>query len=313
MNEADLFCTAVTQMIDSARLAAFASTVVSDGSTVAAPIITDARHDHVLTPRYELVPIDGGVTGRTEVGEMSMTWTAIASLLAAVTTPERARALGNAVTVGGQERPTNGASLDELCADYAHAAATAAGLLVPPTYHESDNGYSLELRSTTHRTTVSINRVELFDIRPRPQTSVIDVRAHRDSGSGELAEGFSGTVLFVPVGESNAPVPGAVGKRVGLERLDPNSDVGARWAVQVDGFDSVIVEAFPERGVRIAVYDNDPDQEYLRYETIFPVAASHGTARQRLGPFEYRPRGANADARSTRTPRPDNRAPQTLR
>ena len=68
MNGTDLFCSAVTQMIDPARLAAFASAVVSDGPIVAAPIITEARHDHVLTPRYELVPTSGGVTGRTETG-----------------------------------------------------------------------------------------------------------------------------------------------------------------------------------------------------------------------------------------------------
>lgn len=282
MNGTDLFCCTVTQMINPGRLAAFASTVVSDGPIVAAPIITEARHDHVLTPRYELVPTDTGVTGRTESGEMTMSWVAVATLLAAVTTPERARGLGDAVTVGGRERPTNGPPLDVLRADYAHAAATAAGLIDPPMRRQSDNGFDIELRSTTHRTTVSINRVELFDMRPSQFISSVDVRSHIDPTSGEPVEGFAETVLFVPHGESNAPIAGPVGSRVGIERLDPDSDIGAQWALQIDGFDSVIIEAFPDRGVRVAVYDNDPEQSYLRFEKSFRVPATPSATEQRL-------------------------------
>ena len=282
MNGTDLFCCTVTQMIDPARLTAFASTVVSDGPIVAAPILTEARHDHVLTPRYELVPTATGVTGRTDAGEMSMSWVAIATLLAKVTTPERARTLSDAVTVGGRERCTGGESLDAIRADYAHAAATAAGLIDPPMRHESDNGFDIELRSTTHRTTVTINQVELLDIRPHQFTCNVDVRAHTDPATEQFIDGFVELVLFVPHGESNLPQAGAVGDRVGIERLDPNSEVGAQWALQIDGYDSIIIEAFPHNGVRVAVYDNDPTQHYLRFEKHFPIPPMPSAAERRL-------------------------------
>lgn len=271
MNKTDLFCCTVTQMIDPARLAAFTSTVVSDGPIVAAPILTKARHDHVLTPRYELTPTNSGVTGRTESGESSMSWTAIATLLAEVVTPERARALSNAVPVGGNEKSTDRESLDTLRAGYAHAAATAGGLIDPPLRHESDNGFDIELRSTTHRTTVAINQVELFDVRPHQLTCNVDVRPHTDPTKQRQVNGFDETVLFVPRGESNAPRAGSVGTRVGIERLDPDSEVGAQWALQIDHYDTIIIEAFPHNGVRIAVYDNDPKHENIRFEKQFPI------------------------------------------
>lgn len=271
MNKTDLFCCTVTQMIDPARLAAFASTVVSDGPIVAAPILTEARHDHVLTPRYELVPTSSGVTGRTESGELSVSWVEVATLLAKVVTPERALALSNAVTVEGNETITDGESLDTLRAGYAHAAATAGGLIDPPLRHESDNGFDIELRSTTHRTTVAINQVELFDVRPHQFTCNVDLRPHTDPTNGRQVDGFVESVLFVPRGESNAPRAGSVAARVGIERLDPDSDVGAKWALQIDGYDSMIIEAFPHNGVRVAVYDNDPTHEYLRFEKQFPI------------------------------------------
>ena len=271
MNKTDLFCCTVTQMIDPARLAAFASTVVSDGPIVAAAILTEARHDHVLTPRYELAPTSIGVTGRTESGELSMSWVEVATLLAEVVTPERARALSNAVTVGGNERGTDGELLDALLAGYAHAAATAGGLIDPPLHHESDNGFDIELRSTTHRTTVAINQVELFDVRSHQFTCNVDVRPHTDPTNERQVDGFVETVLFVPHGESNSPQAGSVGTRVGIERLDPDSEVGAQWALQIDGYDTIIIEAFPHNGVRVAVFDNDPKHENLRFEKQFPI------------------------------------------
>jgi len=282
MNGTDLFCCTVTQMIDPARLAAFASTVVSDGPIVAAPILTEARHDHVLTPRYELVPTSIGVTGRTESGETTMSWVAIATLLAAATTPELVRALTDAVTVGGQPRGFDHDRLDSARSDYAHAAAIAAGLIDPPMHRQVDNGFDIELRSTTHRTTVSINRIELFDIRPSQFTCNVDVRSHVDPTTGAEVDGFSETVLFVPHGESNLPTPPSVGDRVGIERLDPVSTDGAQWALQVDGYDSVIIEASAHNGVRVAVYDNDREQDYLRFEKHFPVPAHASPAERRF-------------------------------
>ena len=288
MNRTDLFCCTVTQMLDPARLTAFASTVLSDGPIVAAPILTEARHHHVLTTRYELVPNSNGVTGRTESGELSMSWAEVATLLAAATTPERARALSDAVTVGREPRGPDSDRLDAALSDYAHAAATAAGLIGPPMQQQTDNGFDIKLRSTTHRTTVSINQIELFDIRPHQFTCNVDVRSHIDPTTGAEVDGFSDTVLFVPHGDSNSPPAPSVGDRVGIERLDPGSADGAQWALQIDGFDSVIIEAFPHNGVRIAIYDNDRERDYLRFEKQFPVPPQPSPAERRLAALKIR-------------------------
>lgn len=282
MNGTDLLCCTVTQMINPARLAAFAATVVSDGPIVAAPILTEAQHEHVLTGRYELVPTSTGVTGRTESGEMSMSWASVATLLAAATTPEHARALSDAVTVGGRPRGPDRKALDAACADYAHAAATAAGLIDPPMARESENGFNIELRSTVHRSTVSINDVEVLSVSPDQSTTEIDVPAHSDPTTGEQIDRWSETVVFVPRRESNSPTPTSVGHRVGIQPWTPLNDIGARWSLQIDGFDIVIINASPRSGVNISVYDEDPSHDYLRFDTSFEVPQRPSPAQNRV-------------------------------
>jgi hypothetical protein len=59
--------------------------------------------------------------------------------------------------------------------------------------------------------------------------------------------------------------------RIGAVRLDPDSGVGAQWVLQIDGYDTVVVEAFQEYGVRVAVYDANPDEKFLRFDKSFPI------------------------------------------
>ena len=91
---------------------------------------------------------------------------------------------------------------------------------------------------------------------------------------------FIGTVRHVPPGESAGPLPATFADRVGVEVLDEDG-TGARWALQVDGFDVVIMEAgnAVTPTVRAAVYDNDPTQPFQRCEgrcTVPPAAPSPG-------------------------------------
>jgi hypothetical protein len=86
----------------------------------------------------------------------------------------------------------------------------------------------------------------------------------------------------LPHGSSNAPLIEAAGARIGIERLDPNSNVGAHWTLQIDGYDTATIEASPHNGVRVAVYDNDPKQRFLRFEKRFPITPSLSAAQRRL-------------------------------
>ena len=274
MNRTDLFTRTVIEVISPLTLAEFVSKVVASGPIAAAPVITEATYDHVVTPRYELLPTTSGVTGRTLSGSTSaMTWIEIASLLANVATTERVDTLRHAIgpdgwnhTIGADQQSTR-----RGVEDFVHAAAVAGGLLDSPMQREVDNGFDLQLRSTRHRATLLINGVELFDVRPQDFTAHLGVRAHTDPHTHDDVAGFDAMVVFVPHGDSNTPRATSASERVGVQRLDPDSDVGAQWVVQIDGYDTVVVEAFPETGVRVAVYDSNPDEKFLRFDKSFPI------------------------------------------
>jgi hypothetical protein len=201
-----------------------------------------------------------------------MTWIEVATLLPNVSTPERFDALRVVVpdgwdrTIGADHR-----AMTRAVEDFVHAAAVAGGLLDSPMQREVDNGFDLQLRSTRHRATLLINGVELFDVRPQDFTAHLGVRAHTDPHTHDDVAGFDAMVVFVPHGDSNTPRATSASDRVGVQRLDPDSDVGAQWVVQIDGYDTVVVEAFPETGVRVAVYDANPDEKFLRFDKSFPI------------------------------------------
>ena len=273
MNRTDLFTRTAVEVINPVTLIEFSSRVVASGPIAAAPVITDASYDHVLTPRYELIPTTLGVTGRTLSGSTSqMTWIEIATLLANAATPERVDALRHAIapgwdrTIGADHR-----SITRAVEHFVHAAAVTGGLLDPPMQREVDNGFDLALRSNTHRATLLINDVELLDIRPQDFTAHVGVRAHTDPRTHFDVAGFDAMVVFVPHGDSNTPRATSATDRVGVVRLDPDSDVGAQWVLQIDGYDTVVVEAFPDLGVRVAVYDSNPDEKFLRFDKSFPI------------------------------------------
>jgi hypothetical protein len=274
MNRTDLFTRTAIDVINPLTLTEFVSKVVASGPIAAAPVIIEATYEHVITPRYELIPTTLGVTGRTLSGSTSeMTWIEIASLLANVATTEWVGTLRHAIEPDGWKH-TIGAdhhSTRRAVEDFVHAAAVAGGLLDPPMQLEVDNGFDLQLRSTRHRATLLINDVELFDVRPHDFTAHVGVRAHTDPRTGVDVAGFDAMVVFVPHGDSNTPTATSAADRIGAVRLDPDSDVGAQWAVQIDGYDTVVVEAFPETGVRVAVYDSNPDEKFLRFDKSFPI------------------------------------------
>ena len=94
MNRTDVFTRTAIEVISPLTLTEFVSKVVASGPIAAAPVIIEATYEHVITPRYELIPTTLGVTGRTLSGSTSeMTWIEIASLLANVATTERVGAL----------------------------------------------------------------------------------------------------------------------------------------------------------------------------------------------------------------------------
>jgi hypothetical protein len=61
--------------------------------------------------------------------------------------------------------------------------------------------------------------------------------------------------------------------------------------LQIDRFDSIIIEAFAQRVVRVAVYDNDPGQDYLRFEKSFAVPGTPSAAAQRFASLRVSPPG----------------------
>jgi hypothetical protein len=273
MNRTDLFTRTAIEVINPLTLTEFVSKVIASGPIAAAPVITEASYDHLVTPRYELVPTTSRVTGRTLSGSTSeMTWIEVATLLANVATPERFDALRVVVpdgwdrTIGADHR-----AMRRAVEDFVHAAAVAGGLLDSPMQREVDNGFDLQLRSNQHRATLLINGVELFDVRPQDFTAHLGVRAHTDPHTHDDVAAFDAMVVFVPHGDSNTPRATSASDRVGVQRLDPDSDVGAQWALQIDGYDTVVVEAFPETGVRVAVYDSNPDEKFLRFDKSFPI------------------------------------------
>ena len=289
MNRTDLFCCTVTHMIEPAHLAAFADKVVTAGPIAAAPIITDAHHDHVLTTRYELVPTPRGVIGRTESGESTMTWIEIATHLAEVATAQRADALSR--TARTASRQTGDALVEVARADFAHAAATAAGLIDPPLQRQSVQGSDIELRSTPHRTTVSINGAAIVAVTPQQFTAHIDVPAHRDPTTGHIIDSFSETVTFVPRGDSNSPIPSSAGHRIGIEQLVATSGTNERWSLQVDGFDIGTIDVSALSGVHLSVYDEDPRYGERRLDTHLYVPQPLHAAMRRTPAFRSPPQG----------------------
>jgi hypothetical protein len=274
VNRTDLFSRTAIEVIHPLTLTEFVSKVVTSGPIAAAPVITDTSYDQVVTPRYELLPTSWGVTGRTLAGSTSeMSWVEVATLLANVATLERVDTLVHAIETDGW-KPTFGADHElsrRAVEDFVHAAAVAGGFLDSPMPREVDNGFDLQLRSTRHRATLLINGVELFDVRPQDFTAHVGVRAHADPRTHDDVAGFDALVVFVPHGDSNTPMATSAADRVGVLRLDPDSDVGAQWVVQIDGYDTVVVEAFPDLGVRVAVYDSNPDEKFLRFDKSFPI------------------------------------------
>jgi hypothetical protein len=273
VNRTDLFTRTAIEVITPLTLTEFSSRVIASGPIAAAPVITEASYEHVLTPRYELIPTTLGVTGRTLSGSTSqMTWIEVATLLANAATPERVDALRHAIAPGWDR--TIGAdheSIKRAVEDLVHAGALAGGLLDPPMQREVDNGFDLQLRSNPHRATLLINDVELLDVRPQDFTAHVGVRAHTDPRTHVEVAGFDAMVVFVPHGDSNTPAATSAADRVGVLRLDPDSDVGAQWMLQIDGYDTVVVEAFADLGVRVAVYDSNPDEKFLRFDKSFPI------------------------------------------
>ena len=288
MNRTDLFTRTVTELIDARRLSDFAFSAVHSGPIVAAALIADATYEHVVTPRYELIPTEQGVTGRTLQGLTSdMDWVEIVTLLAQATTPQRAMEIEEAVTDLGADN----AYIRSVVQDYAHAAAVAGGLLDPPVRYDVDNGFGIQLRSTSHRTAVFVNDVEVCLIRPQQFTAHVEVPGHFDDATEIGEPGFASLVVFVPHGDSNTPTPRSAGERVGLERLDPDSVVGARWVVQIDGYDTVTVDASPHVGVQVGVYDINPDEQFLRFTKSLPVVPLPTPRQQRLANFKCRRSG----------------------
>ena len=281
MNRTDLFTRTALEVINPLTLTEFSSRVVASGPIAAAPVITDASYDHVVTPRYELIPTTLGVTGRTLSGSTSqMTWIEVATLLANAVTPERVDALHHAIAPGwGRTIGADHKSIKRAVEDFVHVASVTGGLLDPPMQRQVDNGFDLQLRSNLHRATLLINDVELLDVRPQDFTAHVGVRAHTDPRTHVDVAGFDAMVVFVPHGDSNTPTATSAADRVGVLRLDPDSDVGAQWVLQIDGYDAVVVEAFPDVGIRVAVYDSKPDERFLRFDKSFPIEpVPHPTA-----------------------------------
>jgi len=290
MNRTDLFTHIALDMIDPVTLNEFVSTVRHSGPIAAAPLIIESFYDHIVTPRYELIPTESGVIGRTLSGATAeMTWIEIATLLANAATPERVDALGGEIANAGSDRSTGGDYRPTMRAleDYVHAAAVAGGLIDPVSRHDLDNGFDLQLRSNRHRTKLLINDVELLDVRPQQFTAHVGVRPHQDPRARVEAAGFEAMVVFVPHGESNTPKAASAADRVGVERLDPNGDVGARWVLQIDGYDTVAIEAFADSGVRVAVYDSNPDERFLRFDKSFPINPRPSPAEHRLAKLSF--------------------------
>ena len=247
-------------------------------------ILSTGPHRDVLTTRYELTPGRSGVTGRSETGSISeLLWTEIGRLLATVATPDRAEEFAAAVQALdpfgdiGDGLP----AVDALRNDLAHAAATASGQIAAPEQLGSTQLMQLQLRSTSSWTTAYLNGVHVASIHPSAMTVRIYVPSTFDP-DGARIPGFADTVRFVPPGDSNAPVARSVGRRVGIEQLDPDNHDGAKWAVQIDGFDTLVIEASNAGRARVAIYDQDPDQPFERYSTTLPIPPPARRAQQRL-------------------------------
>ena len=285
MNRTDLFVCAVTQVVEPFALARTLDLLQIANRLSATAHLARGPHQHVLTPRYELTPGRTGVTGRSDIGSVAeISWSEIARLLEPVATPDRVGHLSRALEAEDPfpDAGSGQSGVEAVQHDIAHAAAVAGGLLRAPNLSEADGAIEIQLRSTTHWTTAYVNRVEIASIRPVQHTASVMIPGHFDHDSATRAPGFDSQVLFVPPGDSNAPTASMTNRRVGVERLDPDNHDGARWAIQIDGFDTLIVDASDRGRVQVSVYDHDPDQPFMRFTKSLPIPPPTSAAERRL-------------------------------
>lgn len=288
MNRTDLFVATVTQLIDPFVLAEFLDQASRPDRPSSTAVLSRGPHRDVLTPRYELTPGRTGVTGRSETGSITeLLWSEVGRLLATVATPERAAEFAAAVH-GLDPFGDVGDGLADVEAirhELAHRAATASGQIVGPEQLNATRFVQLQLRSTSHWTTAYLNGTHVASIHPAARTARVDIPSAVESNGGLRTPGFTGTVTFVPPGDSNAPIARALNRRIGIDRLDPDNHDGARWAVQIDGFDTLIIEASNVGRALVSVYDQDPDQPFRRFSTTLPIPPPAAQAEQRLARF----------------------------
>lgn len=289
MNRADVVTAAVEHAIPTSRLMMFADLAVTgcDPHRLAG-VLAWYRATEVVTGGGHLVADDAGITMTGLFGgePVQVTWIELTRYLTAILTVDRVDTLVNAYQ-GSLDGNADGVRrFAEARSALAYETVETAGLIPPSLFTASlaertivdgpgeDGGF-------TGRVTLD----PLSDIsvacRVNGQAVVVVSRAvdshhvvARVHDGAETAEGqfrrrvgFAAVVRHVPPGESNAPLPETFAQRVGVEVLAEDA-AGARWAVQIDGFDVVVMEAVngAPATVRAAVYDNDPAQPFQRYE-----------------------------------------------
>ena len=141
-----------------------------------------------------------------------------------------------------------------------------------------------------------------LDVTDFTQAKADDARAlFAKHGVGPSALGY----YSVPLSADREQAEGAIAHlpkvidaaaMLGLSTI--NSFVGANHTLSVEQNLELFAQVWPplvayaeERGVRIAVYDHDPEHDFLRFETTFPLAARPSTAERRVGALKVAPSG----------------------
>lgn len=280
MNDADLLCAVIEQLLDADSLVEFASTSRRDPHAAAADL-SRSMPDPVVTVEYTVSASPFGVLASSPSGRTSaMSWERVSDALAGAGLEARSGELQELLTASPQRAA-------EIRADLARRATLAIRLAAPTEQSLVFDGNTVALTTAGDTATMTMNTVPVVSVTPWENVPVVNVVALPPPGVGPFDRGATNVservrVQFVPPGFARPGRASRTADRVGLERLDvldalavgsPQRSVqapGAKWALQVDGYDVAIFEAGSSR-LRIAVYDNDPRRPFVAHESVRAV------------------------------------------